>query len=245
MKREKREVLPGLPHHVWTRGNNRRRLFSRVGDYQRYLWQISIALKEFEILVHALCLLSNHLHLLATPFTKHALSGFMKRINQRYAQIRNEVRNGSGKLFEQGFESEPVRDELYLATCTLYIDANPDRAGLRHGAYEYPWSMAPHRLGTGDNSRVHPALWTPTPWYLGLGSTPAARAQAYRAAFDAYLREPTLPLHVAKRRVLERIEQLSSEPYGQRLRRPDGTSAREYNSCQYAGFPEGFEDDEG
>jgi putative transposase len=245
MKQKKREVLPGLPHHVWTRGNNRRRIFSRRDDYQRYLWQMSVALREFPILVHALCLMSNHLHLLVTPATEDSLWKFMKRINQRYAQIRNHRKNGSGKLFEQGFESEPVKTELYLATATMYIDANPDRAGLRSGAHDYSWSIAPHRLGSPERSGVHPALWTPSVWYLGLGETPTARIEAYRAAFARYLREPVLPEHVAKRRVLERVEQISVDKYEQRLRRPDGSSARESNSWQWAQITQQFRDDEG
>lgn len=245
MKRKKREILPGLPHHVWTRGNNRRRIFSRNRDYQRYLWQLSRGLDRFEVLLHALCLMSNHLHLLITPLTEEALPKFMKFINQRYAQIRNGAMNGSGKLFEQGFDSEPVRDSVYLATATLYIDANPDRAGLRRGGYDYPWSLAPYRLGCPEASSVHRSIWTPTSWYLGLGTDHGTRVRAYREAFANYLRDPVWPAHVVERKLLERVENLSTETYHQRLRRPNGTSARERGSWQYPEFAERSRDDRG
>lgn len=232
MGRTKRVVVARFPHHVWTRGNNRRRIFSRSSEYEHYLWLLARARDRYEVAIHGLCLMSNHVHLLVTPPVERALARFMKYVNQRYAQERNQQKDGTGKLFEQGFGSAPVGDGTYLAIVTMYIDANPTRAGMRQG-FDYRWSIAPHHLGRPEHSAVPPTLWTPSAWYLSLGATAAARALAYRQLLAQYVEAPTLPAHVEERGLVDNVERLSAERYDLRLRRPDGTSAREPTSCQY------------
>lgn len=169
-------VEPGLPHHIVFRGNNRRRLFSYPRDYLSFLKDLARSLGTRRVFLHALALMSNHGHLIATPCAVGELSAFMHGLLQRYAQRRNREKGSSGKLFEERFWCEPIRDDEKLAVTTSYVDLNPERAGLGP-SHTYPWTT--YRLHAGhDDARLSP-LWTPSTWYQNLGRTRGQRGQAY------------------------------------------------------------------
>lgn len=226
MARTTRNIQPGSPNHIVTCGNNRRRLFSYPRDYLAFLGLLLHALRGTECLLHAACLMANHIHLLVTPPSVRAASECMKRCSQRYAQIRNDKLEASGKLFEQRFFSKPIVDERQLALTTMYIEANPVRAGLMDGALGYRWSTHSLHLAipASATTNAFAGLWTASDWYQQLGSSSAARAEAYRELFSAYLGSDTTPDHA---HLLADIEELSASAYGHRLRRPDGTRASE------------------
>jgi putative transposase len=133
-----------------------------------------------KVLVNALCLMPNHIHLLMTPLEETSLAAFMKRIAQRYAQVRNKRYGTTGKLFEQRYYSKPMRSEAHLAIATAYIDLNPVRARLVDDGTRYHWSTL--RLHAGLDCTVVDLrqLWSPSDWYLRLGTNTALRAAAYR-----------------------------------------------------------------
>jgi len=180
MPRAARQVLEGVPHHIVLRGNNRRRLFSYPRDYLFFISLMSAQLSRSGVCAHALCLMPNHVHLLASPFTQDAFGRFVKRVAQRYAQVRNKRYGTTGKLFEQRYYSKPMKSEAHLAIATAYIDLNPVRANLVDDGNDYKWST--HRIHSGLPCFTPglTRLWTPTDWYLRLGQEPAARAAAYR-----------------------------------------------------------------
>lgn len=221
MARTKRIVFPGCPHHVYVRGNNRRRLISYSSDYYILLRCLSRALDRSSCELHQLTFMTNHYHLEATPEDDASLSRLMHRCNQRYAQIRNPLRSGSGKLFEERFRSKPIRDDKYLQAVTLYNDANAYRAGLVADPFEHSWSTAPIHGGFPERSKIPLELWTPSPWYLALGSTPQERAEHYRALMYEYISRGT------PEPVQSPSDSEDSARYTRRLERPDGSSARE------------------
>jgi putative transposase len=180
MPRAARQVLEGVPHHIVLRGNNRRRLFSYPRDYLFFIGLMSPRLIHSDVCVHALCLMPNHVHLLASPFDEGAFGRLVKRVAQRYAQVRNKRYGTTGKLFEQRYYSKPLKSERHLAIATAYIDLNPVRAHLVDDGNDYEWST--HRIHSGAPCFTAglTKLWTPTDWYLRLGHEPAARTAAYR-----------------------------------------------------------------
>jgi len=179
MPRTARQVLPEVPHHVVLRGNNRRRLFSYPRDYDFFIWLVGHGLEQCSIELNALCLMQNHVHLLLTPIDQSALSGFIKRIAQRHAQVRNKRFSTTGKLFEERFYSKPIQSESHLALATAYIDLNPVRAGIVDESAAYVWST--FRVHSGLRCPVGlESLWSPTEWYERLGRNPNQRAAAYR-----------------------------------------------------------------
>jgi len=219
--RKARDVVAHWPHHLIHRGNNRRRLFSYPRDYQRFLVVLSNAADKSKCVIHALCLMANHVHLLVTPPTARALSSFAHSFAQRYAQFRNAQRNSSGKLFEERYWSEPIRSQFHLGAATMYIDRNPVAAGTKSDPSKYRWSTFRHHAGLATPERTLGRLWQPSQWYLDLGRTPAVRATEYRSLYERY-GESDLA-----RRQQERFCALEkSDTSRRRLERPDRSSAR-------------------
>ena len=67
MARLTRLSLPGLPHHLMQIGNNRQPIFVDDEDRQAWCAHLREASLVARVDIHAYVLLSNHVHLLATP----------------------------------------------------------------------------------------------------------------------------------------------------------------------------------
>lgn len=174
--------------------------------------------------------MTNHVHLVVTPPSVVALSKFVQSFSQRYAQRRNRLRDGSGRLFDERFYSEPVLDDAHMAALVPYVELNPERAGIVDHLAEHPWSTYALHAGDEDRSPVPRQLWTPSEWYLGLASTDDARRATYREWLASRRGRPLQ--NEAQIAELER----ASEPYTRRLRRPDGTRASEEVMRYYGGL---------
>lgn len=220
MTRKKREerIIPLQPNHIVCRGNNRRRLFSYPRDYLTYLGLLGAVCKKFECMLHAICLMNNHVHLLLTPPSVKSASETMKRVNQRYAQVRNAQYGGSGKLFEARFESEPIESNSHLQFSVLYINANPHTAQLP-SKDQYRWST--HAFHSGEASKLMSDIITLDHWYASLGSTDTERAAIYRTCFKSYLAGKV------DARYLKAAHRMEPRFATHRPARPDGTSATE------------------
>lgn len=222
--KQPRIVLPGYPHHVTVRGNNRRRLFSYQSDYKRMLWDIGRALNTFEVVLNALVLMTNHVHLILIPRIREALPRFMKSFEQRYAQYRNKMRGGSGTLFESRYFSVPIQSEAQLALTLAYVELNPVRAGICADPLEYRWSSHGLHVDREETTKVPPHILTPSGWYLGLGDDLAQRARGYSEWVERCRVNDLAPDHAD---CLTEFELLSSRPYTLRLERPDRSRASE------------------
>ncbi|WP_257626906.1 transposase [Pseudomonas sp. Xaverov 259] len=67
MARRPRDLLPDIPLHIIQRGNNRPACFYSDEDYIFYIDTLAVLAKLYGCKVHALCLMTNHVHLLLTP----------------------------------------------------------------------------------------------------------------------------------------------------------------------------------
>lgn len=179
MPRGPRLVLPDVPLHLVQRGVNRQPCFFAPRDYADYLRLLSVFADEYGCMVHAYCLMTNHVHLLLTPLEHDACARMMKQLNQCYVQRLNKAMGRSGTLWQGRFHSSIVATERYVLTCYRYIELNPVRAGLVGQARDYQWSS--HRANAeGERDPIVAAH----PTYLALGDTSPGRASAYRALFD-------------------------------------------------------------
>jgi putative transposase len=174
MARLPRLSLPGYPHHVIQRGNNRQAIFSSAADYQALLDLIEENAKKFGVALHAYVLMSNHFHLLVTPESIDSLPRMMQAVGRRYVRHFNDRQGRTGTLWEGRYRSTLIQTESYLLACMAYIDLNPVRAALVAQARDYPWSSHGHYAGLRSDRLVtpHPLFWT-------LGNTPFAREAAY------------------------------------------------------------------
>ena len=208
-------IVPGFPHPVVVRGNNRRLLFSTSTDRAAFVKYLVEAPYFADCQFHACALQSNHGHLVTTPSSQEALSECMRIACQRHAMRRNRMRGGSGNVFEQRFYADPIRTERQLAATLAYVDLNPERAGL--GRVAFKWSTRGIHEGVSVDHPLR-CLWTPSSWWLSLGSTDIQRGERYRE-FLQNRRE-------GWEQDVVRSGAVASAAYTRRVVRPNGTSAR-------------------
>ena len=182
MARLPRLSVPGYPHHVIQRGNNRQAIFATSADYQFLLELLEQNARTLGVSIHAYVLMGNHFHLLVTPLEDGALSRMMQAVGRRYVRYFNDSQGRSGTLWEGRYKSTLIQTERYLLSCMAYIDLNPVRAGLVAHAREYPWSSHGHYIGQRQDRLI-----TPHPLYWDLGNTPFAREAAYDEFVNAGL----------------------------------------------------------
>lgn len=180
MARLPRLTLPGYPHHVIQRGNNRQPIFVDVQDYETMQALLVDSANKFHVAVHAYVLMGNHFHLLATPADTDALPRMMQAVGRSYVRYFNQRHGRSGTLWEGRYRSTLIESERYLLAGMAYIDLNPVRAGLVARPSDWFWSSHAHYLGLRNDRLV-----TPHALYWALGNTPFAREAAYAELVQA------------------------------------------------------------
>src|SRR3990167_4863512 len=174
MARLPRLTLPGYPHHVIQRGNNRQTIFSDLQDFETMQALLAENARIHDVAVHAYVLMGNHFHLLVTPSSAEALPRMMQAVGRSYVRYFNQRHGRSGTLWAGRYRSTLIQSERYLLACMAYIDLNPVRAGLVVRPADWPWSSHAHYLGLRNDRLV-----TPHALYWALGNTPFAREAAY------------------------------------------------------------------
>ena len=174
MARLPRLTVPGYPHHIIQRGNNRQPIVSTQADYEMLLSLLDEHARKLGIAIHAYVVMSNHFHLLATPHTAEGIPQMMQAVGRRYVRYFNQRQARTGTLWEGRYKSTLIQAERYLLTCMVYLDLNPVRAGMVGDPGDYPWSSHAHYVG-----RATDRLITPHPLYWELGNTPFSRDAAY------------------------------------------------------------------
>ena len=180
MARQPRLTVPGYPHHIIQRGNNRQLIVRDDADRQRLLDLLAEHSLRCRVALHAYVLMDNHFHLLATPDTADGVPQMMQAVGRSYVRYFNNRHGRSGTLWEGRYRSTLIETDRYLLACMAYIDLNPVRAGLVAQAADYPWSSHGHYSGLRSDKLItpHPLVWE-------LGNTPFAREAAYAALVQA------------------------------------------------------------
>ena len=88
MARRMREWFPGATYHIMQRGVRRKEIFKDELDNQVFLQIAKSALNKFDCILHAYCLMTNHVHLLLET-TDVEVGKFMKFLSERYAMYFN------------------------------------------------------------------------------------------------------------------------------------------------------------
>jgi len=187
MARRPRIYIPGVAHHVIQRGNNREVCFGDDSDYKAYLTYLKEGAAQYGVAIHAFVLMSNHVHILATPSDEKALGKLLQAQGRRYVQYYNHKYGRTGTLWEGRYKSTLVQSENYLLTVYRYIELNPVRANMVEHASEYPWSSYRYNA-VGLNIE----LITPHREYKKMGATAEGRQKAYRLLFRGRMAERDL-----------------------------------------------------
>jgi len=187
MPRRPRIFVPGSPVHIIQRGNNRGQVFFGARDALMYLEWLKEASGEHGLAVHAYVLMTNHIHMLVTPETVHALPRAMRDLSWRYSRHVNLTQSRTGSLWEGRYRASVIEAEDYFFACSRYIELNPVRAGLAQTPAAYRWSSYRANAENKDDPVI-----TRHSVYESLGGTPEARTAAYRGLFDGMLTDTQL-----------------------------------------------------
>jgi putative transposase len=168
MPRIGRVVIPGQPHHVTQRGNNRQDVFFVDDDRKVYLHLLWRQALRFGVEVIGYGLMSNHVHLVAVPSREESLAKAIGRTHFLYTQYLHRLHGRTGHLWQNRFYSCAL-DEAHCWEALCYVERNPVRAGLVRVPWRYRWSSAAAHCGTGPSPDLLTSLhwrgrWTPEAW---------------------------------------------------------------------------------
>nr|WP_314545069.1 transposase [uncultured Massilia sp.] len=176
MARQPRLILPHQPHYIVQRGNDNQPIFRDDEDHERFLGWLKEAAKAYRVAIHAYVLMSNHLHLLATPSDEEGLAAMMQKVGRLYVPWFNNKYARSGTLFGGRFRTAPVDPAQYLLPAMCYLELHPVRSQAAYAPLDYRWSSHAHHAGVRPDPLVtdHARYWE-------LGNTPFQREAAYTA----------------------------------------------------------------
>jgi len=126
-------------------------VFFVADDYELYLGTLKEQSERYGLDVHAYCLMTNHVHLVATPHAGDSLAKAVGRTHWLYAQTINRLHGRSGHLWQGRFYSCALGGEHFRAA-VKYVERNPVRARIHRKAWLYPWSSAAAHCGGKDAS---------------------------------------------------------------------------------------------
>ena len=148
MPRYLRALLPGYPHHIIQRGDDRQPVFANDSDFRVYLDNLSEQINVLNVSLFSSCLMTNPIHLLVQPERGGAdLSRLVRIVTARQTRYVNRLEHRTGTLREGRFKCSIVDSEKYLFACCRHIELNPVRAGMVREPAEYTWSSYRQRVG--------------------------------------------------------------------------------------------------
>ena len=93
-------------------------------------------LHDFNITLHAYCLMSNHYHLLLETKEKN-ISEAMQYLNGSYSTYFNKKHKRTGHLWQGRYLSYYLYDDAHAWIVAKYIEQNPIKAGMVNDILEY------------------------------------------------------------------------------------------------------------
>jgi len=192
MPRRPRSITANTPVHIVQRGINRRLCFRQPTDFRSYLAALRETSGDYGVSIYAYVLMTNHVHILATPGHEGAVSRMMQQLGRKYVSYFNKAHSRTGTLWEGRFRSSVVNDERYLFACYRYIELNPVRAGLVRSAREYRWSIY-----RANAMNLSDGLVRASPEWLALGKCNSERSRRYRKLFASGIEDYDQQIRIA------------------------------------------------
>jgi len=149
MPRNARLVIPGVAHHITQRGNNKQDVFFVDDDNEKFLELLGEQSRKFGVAIAGFCLMTNHIHIIATPTQNDSLAKTMGRVNLLYSQYISYMHGRTGHLWQNRFYSCPL-DADHFFTALSYVEQNPVRAKMVRYPWTYRWSSAAVHMGQED-----------------------------------------------------------------------------------------------
>ena len=133
-------------YHLYNRGTEKRLIFTKPGDYGRFLALLHVCNQRKRIEVNlrgptsevfgshgnatlvdvvAYCLMPNHFHLLIREKAPGNISKFVQKVSTGYTMYFNKRYERTGVLFQGKFKATHVDNDRYLKHVVSYIHLNP------------------------------------------------------------------------------------------------------------------------
>jgi putative transposase len=136
------------------------------------------AQERVRIEILAWCLMPNHVHLVLRPNADGDLARWMHWLLTTHVQRHRVRHKTTGRIWQGRYKAFPIQADAHLLRVLRYVERNPVRAGLVHGALEWTWSSARERHSPGSScAALAPSpVPLPLPW-LDWVDTPLTNAE--------------------------------------------------------------------
>jgi putative transposase len=154
MPRSPRCAPEGFAQHVLNRGNDRKRVFRKPGDYLAFMRYMRDTQDRIPLRVLAFQLMPNHFHLVLWPADVAELSAFMNRLMNLHVRSYHAHygTTGSGHIWQGRYKNFPIQHDVHLLRVMRYVEANALRARLVRRAEDWTWSsLAAHPASGGPH----------------------------------------------------------------------------------------------
>jgi putative transposase len=145
MSAQLRDESPGY-HHVVTRGNNKRTIYTIDRDRWFFCLTVNRIAKKHGWTVLAYCLMDNHYHLVISV-SERGLSAGMCELNTAYAVWFNHEHGRVNHLFGTRYWNRRLRTEASLFNAIRYVIQNPARAGVSGPLESHVWTSYAATIG--------------------------------------------------------------------------------------------------
>jgi len=136
--RKRRQYSKTGFYHIVIRGVNKQNIFYDEEDHKLFLSILKKYSSKLGVLVHAYCLMDNHVHL-EIEDRNQQVSLFMQSVCSLYARLFNRKYDRIGHLFQERYASEIIEDKSYFLTVFRYIMQNPEKSHICE-MESYRWS---------------------------------------------------------------------------------------------------------
>ena len=168
MARSRRKTAPGCIHHVVNRGNRKKIIFHKPGDYRAFVDVLTEAVHRFGMRMIAFCVMRNHWHLVLWPDEDVSISAFMQWLTTTHVRRYHAHYGltGTGHLYQARYRNDICTDARGVLAVIRYVEGNPLAAGIVRRAEDWKWSSLWLRMRGEDrgllvNGPVElPSNWT-------------------------------------------------------------------------------------
>jgi putative transposase len=178
MPRTARAAQGGFCYHILNRGNGRRTVFHKDGDFAAFVKLLRQAGERSPVRLLAYCLMPNHFHLALWPQRDGELSDYMMWLLTAHVRRYHQHYHSSGHVWQGRFRAFAVQEDEHLLTVLRYIERNPVRAGLVPRAQDWPWSSAAPTLAGAPTLHAGPVP-RPDEWLVHVNA-PQTEAEVER-----------------------------------------------------------------
>lgn len=139
MPRANRHFIPGFIWHITHRCHNRFFLLKHRILHRRWIMELAVAKRRFDLRILNYIATSNHVHLLIYDPRGNAIPPSMQWVAGGTAQYYNTHHGREGAFWSDRYHATAIDSDNYLWRCMLYINLNMVRPDVvRHPRYWYP-----------------------------------------------------------------------------------------------------------